>query len=114
MKPLKIKRYYKEKFYIHYSNCHEDAQFVLSHIKNHPKRILSIASGLDNALALLLTGAEEIIAIDSNPAQIHLCELKKLAIKRLSYEEYLIFLGIKEGDSLAFYQQMKLLQQHFI
>ena len=107
MKPQKIKNYYKEKSYIHYSNCHEDAQFVLSHVKNQPKRILSIASALDNALALLLTGAEEVVAIDSNPTQIHLCALKKLAIQRLEYEEFLILLGINAGDSLAVYQKIK-------
>ena len=107
MKQRKIKNYYKEKSYIHYSNCHEDVQFVLSHVQNKPKRILSIASALDNALALLLTGAEEIVAIDSNSTQIYLCELKKLAIQRLEYEEFLVLLGMKVGDSLALYQSIK-------
>ena len=107
MKTLKIKEYYKEISYIHYSNCHEDAQFVLEQVTNQPKRILSIASALDNALALLLTDAEEVTAIDSNPTQIYLCRLKKHAIERLDYEDFLTFIGIKAGDSLQIYERIK-------
>ena len=73
---MRIKEYYKEKQYIHYSNCHEDSAFVLEQIKNQPKRILSIASALDNCLAMLLLEPDEIVAIDSNDTQIYLCRLK--------------------------------------
>ena len=104
---MRIKDYYKEKEYIHYSNCHEDAEFVLEQVNNQPKRILSIASALDNALALLLLNPDEITAIDSNSTQIHLCRLKKHAIERLEYDEYLVLLGIKEGDSLQIYEAIK-------
>lgn len=104
---MKIKEYYKEEAYIHYSNCHEDARFVLDHVKSKPKRILSIASALDNALALLLLDPDEVVAIDSNPTQIYLCNLKKCGIKHLCYEEFLILLGIREGDSLAVYEGIR-------
>lgn len=104
---MKIKDYYTEKEYIHYSNCHEDAEFVLEQVKNQPKQILSIASALDNALALLLTNPDEVTAIDSNPTQIYLCRLKKYAIESLEYDDYLTFLGIKEGDSLKIYEDIK-------
>ena len=104
---MKITNYYKEKEYIHYSNCHEDAQFVMNKVKNNPKRILSIASALDNCFAYLLLDPEEIVAIDFNSSQIFLCNLKKCALKRLNYREYLIFLGIEDGDSLALYNDLR-------
>ena len=50
---------------------------------------------------------EEIVAIDFNSSQIFLCNLKKCALKRLNYREYLIFLGIEDGDSLALYNDLR-------
>ena len=104
---MKITNYYKEKEYVHYSNCHEDAQFVLDNVKVKPKKILSIASALDNCLTYLLLDPEEIVAIDYNGAQICLCQLKKCAIKHLGYQDFLVFLGVKQGDSLKLYNQIK-------
>ena len=105
--PLRISQYYKETPYIHYSNCHEDMDFVLTHIDHHPKRILTIASGLDNALAMLLLQPETVVAIDSNGAQIALCRLKKCAIEHLSYQEFLVFLGVSDGDSGSLYETLR-------
>lgn len=104
---MKIKNYYKEKEYIHYSNCHEDALFLLNNVSNTPKQILSIASALDNSLALLLLNPDKITAIDFNSSQIYLCNLKKCGIKHLSYHEFLILLGIENGDSLAIYYKIR-------
>lgn len=104
---MKIKNYYKEKEYIHYSNCHEDILFVINNLKVKPKRVLSIASALDNSLSLLLLNPEKIIAIDSNPTQIFLCNLKKCAIKNLTYDEFLIFLGVKTGNGLELFNKIK-------
>ena len=104
---MKIKDYYKEKAYIHYSNCHEDAQFVMEYVKNQPKQILSIASALDNALSLLLLNPEEVTAIDSNPTQVYLCALKKHGIESIDYDDFLALLGVKDGDSLQIYERIK-------
>lgn len=104
---MKIKDYYKEKQYIHYSNCHEDAAFVLEQITNKPKRILSIASALDNSLAMLLLEPDEVVAIDSNDTQIYLCRLKQCGIKHLGYEDFLVLIGIAEGDSKALYEKLR-------
>lgn len=101
------KNYFKETEYIHYSNCHEDASVLLNNAPKNPKNILSIASALDNSLAMLLLNPEYILAIDSNITQIYLCQLKKTAIERLEYEEFLVFYGIKEGDSLFYYEIVK-------
>ncbi len=104
---MRIKKYYKEKQYIHYSNCHEDSSFILEQIKNHPKRILSIASALDNCLAMLLLNPDEIVAIDSNDTQIYLCKLKQCGIKYLDYENFLVLIGVSEGDSKGCYEKLK-------
>lgn len=104
---MRISQYYKEDPYIHYSNCHEDMDFILPYIDNRPQRILTIASGLDNALAMLLLQPREILAIDVNDAQICLCRLKKCAIEHLSHGEFLVFLGAQEGDSGAYYQKLR-------
>lgn len=104
---MRIKDYYKEKQYIHYSNCHEDSAFVLEHIKNRPKRILSIASALDNSLAMLLLEPDGIVAIDSNDTQIYLCRLKQCGIKHLDYDSFLVLIGIAEGDSRACYEELR-------
>lgn len=104
---MRIREYYKEKQYIHYSNCHEDSAFVLEQIKNQPKRILSIASALDNCLAMLLLEPDEIVAIDSNDTQIYLCRLKQCGIKYLDYESFLVLIGIAEGDSKDCYEKIR-------
>ena len=46
-------KYFKEPNYIHYSNCHEDVLQLKKYLPTHTKRVLSIASALDNSLALL-------------------------------------------------------------
>ncbi len=102
---MKISNYYKINPYIHYSNCHEDAGMILK-IANNPKTILSIASAGDNSFACLLLNSEKVVAIDTNITQIYLVELKKTAIKYLSYEEFLIFLGINEGNSIDQYNKL--------
>ena len=105
---LKMKNYYKNSSYIHYSNCHEDANILINNTKQDLGNILSIASGGDNSFACLLLNPQQIIAIDSNITQIYLVKLKKTAIKYLNYEEYLTFLGINNGDSLDYYNKIKM------
>ncbi|HWD41464.1 MAG TPA: DUF3419 family protein [Fimbriimonas sp.] len=48
---------------------------------------LCIASGGDTALSLLRSNADEVTAIDVNPAQLYLVELKVAALRRLPYSE---------------------------
>ena len=106
MKNNRLKEYYKTNPYIHYSNCHEDVNVVLR-CADKPKNILSIASALDNSLSLLTLDPDKVIAIDLNPSQIYLSNVKKMGIKYLTYDEFLILLGIKEGDSYSKYLKIK-------
>lgn len=80
---------------------------MLSQIQGHPGRILSIASALDNTLAMLLLDPDEIVAIDYNSAQIALCRLKLCGIAHLEHEEFLELLGIKEGNAGALYDRLR-------
>ena len=85
--------------FIRYANCWEDADILADALKPGPgKRILSIASGGDNSFRLLAEGAE-VVAADLNPAQLACVELKVEAIRRMSRDEFLGFLGIRESSN---------------
>lgn len=80
---------------IYYAQCWEDADILIKALSIEPDDIiLSIASGGDNTFALLLQNPAKIIAIDKNPLQLHLVELKMMAIAHFQYTEFLNFLGI--------------------
>ena len=93
----RIKKYYKENNYIHYSNCHEDIDLILSYFSDTYKEVLSVASGLDNSLSFLIYDNIKVHSFDSNPTQIYLGNLKIAGIKNLDYNQYLILMGIKDG-----------------
>lgn len=95
---LKLSDYYKEENYIHYSNCHEDFLLLKKYIKPETKEILSIASGLDNSLSFLVNDNVHVYAFDYNPIQIFLGKLKICGIEFLSYEEFLVFIGIRGSE----------------
>ncbi len=79
-----------------YSQCWEDTQVLTQGLEiKSDDVILSIASGGDNSFALLLDNPRSVIAIDQNPAQIYLVELKMAAIKYLDYEQFIRFLGVR-------------------
>lgn len=79
---------------IRYANCWEDADVLCAVLDSRPgKRILSIASAGDNALALLAGGCE-VIAADLSPAQLACVEIRTAAFGALEYDETLAFLGV--------------------
>lgn len=94
--------------FIRYANCWEDADILCEVLRPaRGGRFFSIASGGDNAFALLAEGAE-VLAADLNPAQLALVELKSAAIRTLEREELLTFLGIRPGSNrLHTYQQLR-------
>lgn len=66
--------------------------------------VLSITSAGDNVLGLLLKNPRSITAIDLNPCQNALLELKLAAIQVLSYDDFLTLLGVRPGtDPLDLY-----------
>jgi S-adenosylmethionine-diacylglycerol 3-amino-3-carboxypropyl transferase len=59
--------------------------------------LLAITSGCDNVLGFLLSDPARIVAVDINPAQTYLFELKRAAFRNLSHAEMLVFLGVGGG-----------------
>lgn len=81
---------------IQYSQCWEDPRPCLEALEIGPEDdVLSIASGGDNSLALLLSRPRSLTMVDRNPAQLFLAEVKIRAIERLGYDELLGFIGIR-------------------
>src|ERR1700733_15040457 len=74
----------------------EDPDCDLEALRPQPgETIFAIISGCDNLFGLLLTDPAEIIAVDLNPAQAYLLELKRAAFRRLSHAEMLTLLGVR-------------------
>lgn len=55
--------------------------------------LMTVTSGGCNTLTLLLEDPGKIYAVDINPSQSYLLELKRAAVRRLSYEDLRAFLG---------------------
>ena len=82
--------------YIRYANCWEDADLLTEALDVRAgQRVLSIASAGDNSFSLLMNGPEVVVAVDINPIQLHLVELKKAAITALEHEDFLRFMGFR-------------------
>ncbi len=59
--------------------------------------IVCVTASGDRPLNLLTEDCGSIVAVDANPMQNALLDLKKAAIGELDYEDYLTFLGLKIG-----------------
>jgi S-adenosylmethionine-diacylglycerol 3-amino-3-carboxypropyl transferase len=69
-------------------------------------RVLSIASGGCNSLDLALAGAQEVVAVDLSLPQLAVTELK-MAGADLDYPDFLILLGLAEGEAWPLYQAVR-------
>ncbi len=86
---------------LQYSCGNEDSASELAALDVAGRRVLSVAAAGERAFGLLLGDPREVIAIDRNPAQIHLGQLKAAAIRRLEREAYLRFIGIAADPGRA-------------
>ncbi|MDO1445092.1 DUF3419 family protein [Rhodocytophaga aerolata] len=62
-------------------------------------KVMTITSGGCNTFELLLEGPDKLYAVDINPAQSWLMELKKAAIVQLEYQEFMAFMGLEENNT---------------
>lgn len=87
--------------FIRYANVWEDAELLLKAFQplGEGKRYLSIASAGDNCFMLLLLNPEMVVAVDLNPVQLHLVELKRAAILHFERKKALEFLGFLPSSS---------------
>jgi S-adenosylmethionine-diacylglycerol 3-amino-3-carboxypropyl transferase len=90
-----------------YANCWEDPQLDRAAFGiGKDDVVFSITSGGCNALTFLLDDPRKVIAVDANPHQGYLLELKVAAFRSLSYEETLEFFGIRPCPArLQFYRE---------
>lgn len=89
---------------VHFSQVREDPELELSLVDDlskrfqRPLRALVVGSGGCTALSLLThPNIERVDAIDINAAQLHLIELRRQAIKTLTLDEQLRFIGEEQG-----------------
>lgn len=83
---------------IKYSQCWEDTNLVLNTLDIKPGDIcLSIAAAGDNSLSLLTRSPKKVIAIDLNPCQLALLQLKVKAIKELDYDQFVTLFGYDQN-----------------
>ena len=80
-----------------YNQCWEDPAVDRAALDLQPSdRVLVITSAGCNALDYALTGAE-VLAVDANPRQNHLLELKRAGIRALDFDAFFTLFG--EGGS---------------
>jgi S-adenosylmethionine-diacylglycerol 3-amino-3-carboxypropyl transferase len=85
---------------LRYGQCWEDADALLAGLDPQPgATVLSIASGGENSLALLLRPEVRVMAIDRSPPQLAALELKVAAFRLLSHPELLVLLGAHAGPA---------------
>lgn len=79
---------------VRYAQCWEDADILVEALNlERGGRCLSISSAGDNALALLAAGADHVVALDLNPAQLACLALRVAAYRELSHPELLALIG---------------------
>jgi S-adenosylmethionine-diacylglycerol 3-amino-3-carboxypropyl transferase len=87
----------------------EDPECDLAALRPRPgETILGVTSGGDNVLGFLLSGASQVIAVDLNPTQTWLLELKMAAFRRLTHAELLELLGVRRpAAARALYARLR-------
>ncbi len=93
---------------VQYSCCNEDSLSEIEALRLSGRRALSIHAAGGRAFSLLLGDPREVVAIDRNPAQIFLGQLKVAAMRLLDREPYLAFVGITDGiDRAEVYRSLR-------
>ena len=93
---------------LRYSSVWEDHRLLERALAIGDRDLLIIASAGCNVLNLLLRAPRRIVALDFNPAQTALVELKLAAIRTLSHPELLGLLGMRgAGDRLDLYDRVR-------
>ena len=94
---------------VRYSQVWEDHLLLERGLDINPDDdVLSICSAGDNVLALLLLEPRSVTAIDMNPAQTALLELKIAAIRVLDHQDFARLLGVRPGtDRLQIFERIQ-------
>ena len=99
-KPGRVISWQRYRERISYSSCNEDSGSEVEVLIPHEaKRLVSICASGGRVLNLLQDGAEEVWAVDVNPSQTHLFELKVAGLRALDHEDFLSFMGVRASPS---------------
>ena len=95
--------------HISYTACNEDSACELQALAPGPgQRIFCVTAGGGRVLDLVASGPEEVWAVDLNPTQNHLLELKVAGTQALTFDEQLAFLGVRPSrQRLATYARVR-------
>ena len=95
-KPGRVISWHRYRERISYSSCNEDSSSEVQVLIPHEaKRLVSICASGGRVLNLLQDGAEEVWAVDVNPSQTHLFELKVAGLRALDHADFLSFMGVR-------------------
>ena len=98
-KPGRVIRWHRYRDRISYSSCNEDSGSEIKVlIPQAGKRLVSICASGGRVLNLLQDGAEEVWAVDVNPSQTHLLELKVAGMRALDHADFLSFMGVRDSQ----------------
>jgi S-adenosylmethionine-diacylglycerol 3-amino-3-carboxypropyl transferase len=85
-----------------FAQCWEDPVLNVAALRPQPgQTLLSVTSGGCNSLSLAVAGYRRVIAVDLNPAQSALLELKIAGARTLAHREYLELLGVRPSPGRA-------------
>lgn len=92
-----------------YSQCWEDVACAREALRIQPgQRVVAIGSAGDNVLGLLLDRPGGVLAVDVNPAQCALLELKLATAKALAPDDVARFLGaVPDANRLQFFERVR-------
>ena len=93
---------------IYFAQVREDGRLERRLVERRkPSRIVCVGSGGCTVLSLLGPDVDVVYAVDQNPAQCALIELKKAAVAALDRDGFLAFIGEKpSSDRLATYRAL--------
>lgn len=92
-----------------FSACNEDSRCEWRAFGSiEGKRVFCVTAGGGRVLNLVAAKPREILAVDLNPAQNALLELKIAGMRELDHAGYLAFLGVRPAaDRLAVYERLR-------
>lgn len=92
---------------LNFSSSNEDGETELTALAG-ATRILCLTGSGTRPLDMLLSEAQQVIALDVNPVQNALLELKMAAIAALDHADFLAFIGVTESRTrLAVYDRLR-------
>lgn len=90
---------------LNYTLSNEDTRIEYSLMPANAQRVFSIAGSGARCLPLIAKNPKFLDVVDLSVAQLYLVELRLAAVKSLSYEEYLFFMGyrgaLQSGNDLG-------------